>query len=236
MWHAKPRDNYLLYDGMPDSDGTDNILEIRDILRTYSYTDEAITGVIMNCIHEGGLNPWRWQADTYDTSLGCGLYGFTPASRYLDTDVYPYSIHMNLSTTVITPNALPDVGAQQTRIMADGDWGWHSSCWREYDPIHDRGWNPALYPELYQKHFEILNTYGDGEDLTQQQYALINNMYDATFAFLCCFEGPKVPNYDARIENITRIYEIITGHPPTPPTPPTRRKGMPVYMMIKRLI
>ena len=233
MWYAQPSAPY----DKDSTEGTANILQMRDILRTdFNWTDEAITGCVSNSIYEGGLNPWRWGGDQYPPPprlRGCGLFGFTPYTRYLEL---PGSEQMNLSVTEITPNASPNVGTQQVTIMANGTWGWHSSCWREYDPIEDTGWNPALYPDEYAQRGRILNTYGDGTTLTETQYGAITDNYDAVFAFLACFEGPATPNYEARKSVADRVYEIITGHPPTPPTPPTRRKGMPVYMMIKRLM
>ena len=231
MWYAQPRGAYDKY----STEGTANILEMRDTLRnSFGWTDEAITGAVSNSIYEGGLNPWRWQADTYpppsgqENSWGCGLFGFTPYTRYIDTSTYPYSVHMNFSTTSVTPNALADVGRQQVEIMASGSWGWISTGWRS-------SWNPNDYPQEYAQWLQIVNTYGDGTHLTETEYSTITNIADCVLAFLCCFEGPRVPNYTARLSVANEVYEIITGHPPQPPTP-TRRKSMPVYMMIKKFI
>ena len=233
MWYAKPSGPYV----KESIEGTANILEMRDILRQdFSWTDEAITGAISNSIYEGGLNPWRRQSDTYpppsgqESRWGCGLFGFTPYTRYIDTTTYPYSVHMNFSTSSVTTNVLADVGRQQVEIMASGSWGWVSTGWRS-------SWDPSLYPQEYMQWLQIANTYGDGTHLTESQYSQMTNIADCVLAFLCCFEGPRTPNYTARLSVANDVYTIITGHPPTPPTPPTpsSRKGMPVYMMIKRL-
>lgn len=230
MWYAKPSGAYDKY----STEGTANILEMRDILRQdFSWTDEAITGAISNSIYEGGLNPWRWQSDTYpppsgsESSWGCGLFGFTPYTRYLGLQG---SDQMNLSTSTTTSNANPYVGHQQVTIMANGTWGWVATGWRS-------SWDPTLYPQEYAQWLQIVNAYGDGTRLTESQYSTMTNIADCVLAFLCCFEGPRVPNYTARLSVANDVYTIITGHPPTPPTPPTptRRKGMPVYMMIKKL-
>lgn len=225
-WYAKPKDPY----DKRSTEGTSNILEMRDILRNdFQWTDEAITGAVANSIYEGGLNPWRWGGDQYPPTTpglrGCGLFGFDPYTRYL---TLPGSEYMNLSVTEVTPNARADVGSQQVTIMANGTWGWVSNCWRTY-------WDSSIYTQEYAQRTQVLNTYGDGNTLTEQQYGAINNIYDAVFAFLACFEGPATPNYEARKSVADDVYDIITGHPPTPPTPTTRKK-MPVYMMIRKFI
>lgn len=229
MWYAKPSGPYDKY----STEGTANILEMRDILRNdYGWTDEAITGAITNSIYEGGLNPWRWQQDTYPApsgvnpdQWGCGLFGFTGYPRYLSLSG---SGQMNLSTTTTTAGASPNVGIQQVNIMADGTWGWIAQGWRS-------SWDPALYPDQYNKWLQVVNAYGDGTHLYETDYAQINDIESAVMAFLCCFEGPRIPNYYARVSVANEVYAIITGHPPHPPTP-IRRKTMPVYMMIKKFI
>ena len=221
MWYAKPSGAYAI----SSTEGTSNIIEMRDFLRSFNYTDEAITGVIANSVYEGGLNPWRWENDEYPPSYvgGCGLFGFTPYTRYLETEG---AQQMNLSVTDITPNASATVGSQQMRIMADGTWGWVGTCWREY-------WDKQEYAEQYTLSRNVLDRYGGGSYLTQSLYAEINDISSAVFAFLACFEGPLTPNYTDRLSVANQICEIITGTPPTPPRP--SGKKLPVYMMIKRL-
>lgn len=217
-WHAKPSGAYSL----SSNEGIDNILEMRDFLRNaaFNYTDEAITGVVANSIYEGGLNPWRWESDTYpptSTQRGCGLFGFTPYGRYLNL---PGANKMNLSVTTTTSGASPDVGSQQMLIMADGTWGWMPSCWRTY-------WDSSVYPDQYDLRRRVLDRYGSGSTLSQSQYARIDDIAMAVFAFLACFEGPTIPNYSARLSVANDVYQIITGHPPTP-----SRRGINIPLFI----
>lgn len=221
-WYAKPSGSYSI----TSFEGKENILEMRNFLLQREYTNEAITGVIANSVYEGGLNPWRWESDIYpptSSSKGCGLFGFTPYSRYLSLDG---SDKMNLSVTGVTPNASSLVGNQQMEIMADGTWGWVSTCWRTY-------WSTTTYADQYQLSRRILSQYGANNRLSQFQYSRINSISDAVFAFLACFEGPNIPNYEARLSVANDIYQIITDNPPQPTY---KKQCMPVYMMIRRWI
>lgn len=247
-WNAKPSGSYAV----GSIGGNENILMMASILRDQGWTDEAITGAIANSVYEGGLNPWRWEGDLYpppaDHARGCGLFGFTPYQRYLSMSG---SDEMNLSVTTVTPNASPDVGTQQMQLMYSGTWGWISTCWRTY-------WSTSEFPSLYTKCVDIRNKYGSNGRLSISEYANIDDISDAVFAFLACFEGPNVPNYSDRMSVANDIYEIITGSTPPPPSedpeyppdppipdvpppPPVEekngtKKGMPLYMMIRRII
>ena len=251
-WNAKPSVNrgysYL------SIAGRENIWEITNILRDYGWTDEAIAGCIANSIYEGGLNPWRWGNDQYPPPAGlngCGLFGFTPYTRYLNT---AGADQMNMSAKTITPNASPDVGTQQVNLMASGEWGWVGTCWRSgrYYPT----WTKANDPYLWEMHNKILNKYGNGSRITISQYGDIDNVYYATFAFFACFEGPgRIKDYYNRSVVVQEIFNIIAGYYPEKPDEPdplnpdepeepeqpnvqptTSRKGMPIYMMIRRII
>ena len=264
-WNAKPSVNKgYSYSSIA---GEQNIWEITNILRGYGWTDEAIAGCIANSIYEGGLNPWRWGGDTYPPPAGlngCGLFGFTPYTRYLNT---AGADQMNMSATTITPNASPNVGAQQVHLMASGQWGWVGTCWRsgQYYPT----WTKANDPYLWEMHNKILNKYGNGSRITISQYGDIDNVYYATFAFFACFEGPgRIKDYYNRSDVVQEIFNIIAGYYPSEPDEPdpldpdepdpdepdpldpdepdpldpdepdveptTPKKGLPIYMMIRK--
>ena len=254
-WVAKP----TAQGGYPITSvgGTQNILEIASILSSEGWSDEAIAGCIANSVYEGGLNPWRWGGDTYPPAAGlngCGLFGFTPYTKYLN---YPGSDQMNMATSTITANASPDVGAQQVRLMSSGTWGWIGYCWRS-GRNYER-WTQDYVPDLYNKHLYILNRYGNGSYLSISDYSQISNVEDATFAFFACFEGPSDPtDYYDRKAIAPKIFSIIAGYEPEPgggegeggeggggeggeggqdtpePTPTTTHKGLPIYMMIRK--
>ena len=204
-WHAKPSGGY----SMSSPDGVDNIFEINNNLT--SFTIEAISGIIGNVVAESGLNPWRWQGDMMGTGRGYGLFQFTPASDYLALS----GATPNLSVNTQTPYATPEDGIRQITAFKTNELGkWVQSCWRDY-------WDISTYSELYAYRTEVLNTYGHGSGISLPEFADITDITAATFVFLACFEGPKVPNLTARVSNADDAYRTLTGQdPPTPPTPP----------------
>lgn len=208
-WYAKPSGAYSL----SSVEGRSNLFEIANILS--GFTDEAISGVLGNVQAESGFNPWRWQGDRFGTSRGYGLYQYTPASDYLALS----GATPNLSVSQQTTGATASDGAFQTHVFRNNTLGkWVSTCWRSY-------WNDGngqpLYPALYQERARILNTWGNGSSISLSQFSQITSIYDATFVFLACFEGPLVPNLTTRVGNADNCYRVLTGEePPTPPEPP----------------
>ena len=223
-WHAKPSGGY----SYNSSEGLDNIYEMAATMP--AATLEAKAAVIANSFHEGGLNPWRWQGDTFGLSRGYGLFQFTPASGYINSG-YP-TIAPNLSTTEVTTGALPSDGEAQCEVMASNYLGkWVSDCWRSY-------WSQTTYNSLYAYRGEVLREWGSGSSISMQQFFQCQDLDAATFIFLACFEGPKVPNFDVRKATAAKIYEILGGvipDPPTPPVPPTPPigSGVPWWLMKK---
>ena len=206
-WHAKPSGGY----GFSTTENYDNSMEIYGILNQQGWTAAAVAGACGNSMYEGGLNPWRWQNDTVNTSLGYGMWQWTPSTGYTSLP----GATPNFSTTSQTAGATPEDGARQVQALyEDNPAKWHSSCWRSY-------WNSASYPEYYAKTRYILNTWGDGSKITLAQYSQIDDPAYAADCFLACFEGPGSPNYGPRESMASDYYQRFTGvTPPTPPTPP----------------
>lgn len=219
-WYAKPRGAYY-YNG---TEGKSNILEIGSYLSRNNYTVEAQSGVIGNVMAESGLNPWRWQSDIVSLGGGYGLFQYTPASGYINLSGIP-NHSPNMSTNQQTSGATPEDAEGQLYVFVNNTLGkWVSTCWRSY-------WDTTTYATLYQQRQRILTEYGDGSIISMAQFARINNVWDATFVFLACFEGPLVPNMSARFGNAQQAYEILTGSP-IPPTP-TYSSKLKIWMMIK---
>lgn len=224
-WYAKPRGAYY-YNG---TEGKSNILEIGSYLSTNNYTVEAQSGVIGNVMAESGLNPWRWQSDSVSLTGGYGLFQYTPASGYINLSGIP-NHSPNMSTNQQTSGATPEDAEGQLYVFVNNTLGkWVSTCWRSY-------WDTTSYATLYQQRQRILTEYGDGSRISMTQFARINNVWDATFVFLACFEGPLVPNMSARFGNAQQAYEILTGSPipPTPPPGPSYSSKLKIWMMIKQ--
>jgi len=223
-WHAKPSGSYLY----TTQEGNDNIFEMASCWP--AWTDEAKSAAIANSYHEGGLNPWRWQGDSQSsvTSGGYGLFQFTPGSGYINSG-FP-GITPNLSVSSVTPGATAADGACQCDVVATDYLGkWVSNCWRSY-------WDPQTYNNLYAYRQQVLNQWGSGSSITLAQFGQCQDLDAATFIFLACFEGPRIPNYDVRKSTAAAIYQIITGTtPPTPPVPPTPPPGagLPAWLLKK---
>ena len=216
-WHAKPSGPY----GINSTEGRDNIFEMAS--NWPAWTDEAKSAAIGNSVHEGGLNPWRWQSDSQSSvqSGGYGLFQFTPGSGYISSG-FP-GITPNLSVSQQTSGATPEDGQTQCEVVAtDYLHKWNSNCWRSY-------WDPQTYNTLYAYRQQVLNRWGTGSSISLAQFGQCQDLDAATFIFLACFEGPRVPNFDVRKNTAGKIYEIITGQsPPTPPPgpdPPTPPPG-----------
>lgn len=204
-WYAKPSGGYRYN----STEGTENIREIRQTLVSeYGWTLEAVTAAVVNSTYEGGLNPWRWQGDTYG-SAGCGIWGFTPSSRYLTTEGAEY---MNRSTTEVTPNASPIVGYYQTKITGSASWGWVSSGWRSY-------WDKSQYPAEWREWQRLATVYGNGTSISFNRFKQVTNYRDAIEIFYCCFEGSAVNTMIRRAngDNVDPIWDIVSdGQPPQP--------------------
>lgn len=220
-WHAKPSGAYSL----TSTAGEENAREMYNYLTARGYTATAACGVIGNTINESGLNPWRWQSDTYNLSGGYGLFQFTPASGYINGAASVQYYAPNLSTTQQTTGALATDGIAQLYTMDTNLLSkWVSSCWRSY-------WNMNSYPEQYSIRTEVLQRYGSNNRLSMAEFRDIDLLYYATFAFMACFEGPARPTLGTRYANAVTVYEMIVGQQPTPPV--FKRKSLPIWMMLR---
>ena len=229
-FNAKPSGAY----GFSSAEGTNNVQQMYNMFSSLGYAVEAIAGVIGNSMSESGLNPWRWQGDKVSMRGGYGLFQYTPASDYINLTGIQY-FAPNLSTTEVTSGADPNDGFAQIIVFDENRLSkWGSGAWRPY-------WSTTTYAQLYAERNRILKQWGSGSSISMAQFKAITNVYDATFVFLACFEGPLVPNMTPRYNNASTAYEILTGMQPEPPTPtptptPKQRKGMPLWMYLRPMI
>lgn len=223
-WHAKPAGPY----NIGASDWVDNLNMIISLCG--GWTSEAVAGMAGNMQHESGLNPWRWQSDTVNTSAGYGLPQFTPASGYLNLS----GTSPNMSTSTITTGASPDDGTRQMQaINSDELAKWVSDCWRSY-------WSTISYSGLYQYRNTVVNTWGSGGRISMAQFKACTDVDAAAFIWLACYEGPAVPNYTVRQITARLIYQDYMGGviPPTPdpPTPyPPSGQHVPAWLLKKAI-
>lgn len=188
--------------------GLNNIFSYRTSFSTW--TVEAVAGMLGNVLAESGLNPWRWQGDTVNTSRGYGLFQFTPASSYLALS----GATPNMSTTSQTAGATTADADRQIQAFRSDELGkWNSSAWRSY-------WDTTQYATLYAYRNQCLSDWGHGSGISIAEFSEVGDVYAATFLFLACFEGPATPNIDARNRNAREMYKILTGDYPEPPYVP----------------
>lgn len=207
-WNCKPSGAYSL----SSNEGVENMNEYYYYMSSYT-TKNNVVGQLCNVFAESGLNPWRWQSDNVNTSGGYGLYQFTPASGYLNLSGVP-GHSPNMSTSQVSGGSTTDANAQMYVFANNILNKWVSTCWRSY-------WDSSIYSSLYAMRQRILNTYGDGSRITMSQFYAIDDPSDACFVFMACFEGPRVPNFNARIQNAQTISDAIGGGPVPPgPEPP----------------
>jgi len=195
---AKPSGGYTI----SSAEGTNNIYMIYNYLSPLGYTKVCISGMLGNIYAESGLNPWRWQNNTVNYAAGYGLMQFTPASQYIYLNGIPNHAP-NLSTTEQTAGAAPDDGLAQLYVF-DNDIlsKWYSPLWRSY-------WSSTDYPVAYSIAQNCMLEYGTADRLSMAQFKTIDELTYATMAFLGCYEGPAVPNFDARYAYAQQIYAIL---------------------------
>lgn len=231
-WFAKPTGYYAI--GSPEY--IENTVQMNALCHAKGYTVEAQAGLLGNVYGESGLNPWRWGNDQYNLSTGYGLFMITPATVYINgcQDIPGYA--PNLSTTGRTPGAKPTDAIAQFEAFDTGRIGWVSSCWRSY-------WDRDTYRSLYNYRDDVLHAYGSIPEhtISMAQWKQIDDIRAATFVFLACFEGPLIPNLDARVNFANSAYYYLTGDPPAPqpPLPPGdgggRRGRMPLWYWLRKL-
>lgn len=235
-WYAKPKWGYNL--SQTDTEIQANIRMINGFLNSTGYYLYAQAGILGNMYAESGINPWRWQNESVDLTdryKGYGLFQYTPAYEYVNNCSTVEGYAPNLSIPTPSAGAMPHDGWAQMIVFDEDLLGkWSSRCW-------GWGWDPSEYPELYLLRQGILDTWGNGSSITQEQFKSIGgqsfdtNLISATFVFLACFEQPAVPNLNERVQYARIIYPWLDGTiPPEPPTPGGRKRGLKVWQMALR--
>ena len=202
-WNCKPNGGYAI----SSVEGTENINLYYTMYQSLTGVNNVI-GQLCNVYWESGLNPWRWEGDVFNTHNGYGLYQYTPATGYINLSGYPDK-SPNMSTSQVS-GGTPNDAKAQIYVFQDNALGkWIGDCWRP-------DWDPATYPDLYAKHTAILNRYASGPLLSLADFYDINDIEDACFAFMACFERPGTPNFATRLAFAPAIEEAL--HPgPQPP-------------------
>lgn len=88
-WHAKPINGWE----HTDVEAQENAVEIYNFLNAQGYHLLAICAVLGNIYKESNYNPWQWQGNNiqpsvgYSSSVGYGLVQWTPPGEYIASSV-----------------------------------------------------------------------------------------------------------------------------------------------------
>lgn len=233
-WYAKQTGSYAF--GSVEANG--NAQEIHDVLINAGYSLESICALLGNSAGEGGLNPWRWQSDDVPTysqyqnwtsaqaSLhGYGMFGFTPASRYIESSTAQSYSGYGPHFSDVTGN--PADGNAQLLFLLDE---------------LPSAWTHGLY-NYYVTAFQNIGV--DINDFYYMSYSDFvtgtgYSIAELTGAFELCYEKPDANGaavtYNFRVEQAEAWYEYFSGQPPVPPTPtPTYGRELPIWYYLRLL-
>ena len=187
------------------NEAIENMNEFKNCLIS-SWSEYAIAGALGNIANESAFNPWRWQSDIVNYSAGYGLVQFTPASGYINN----YTNHANLSTTSTTSGADPDDGYYQCLVLENDSMG--------------KWINRSSYNTWYD-----ISAYANFSS-----FKTVNNLYDATMAFLYNYEGNYIvihgseveqrADFELRYNSALTCYNYIHGSGPGPAPTGSRKK------------
>lgn len=226
MWNAKSTGGY----SSTSQEGRENANEMASTFLSVGFSIDAVSAMLGNSAGEGGLNPWRWESDyvpTYSEYLswsgqtamvhGYGLFGFTPARSYIEAAKSIDGYAPNFSDKAGNPSD----GQSQTIFMTT---------------YVEQNWSHSLH-NYYADNFAAIGVnIDDFYYMTYDDFKNGNASLDnLTGAFELCFEKPNdaaaASSYAHRVSEAYKWYEYFEGHPPTPH--PIKRKGMPIWMMIR---
>lgn len=227
MWYAKQTGSY----SRDSAEGKANATEMCNALISAGWNLKSVCAMLGNGAGESGLNPWRWESDDVPTyseyqnwtseealSHGYGLFGFTPASKYIEG---------GRSFAGYAPNFLDSPGNP-----SDGN-----AQTLYFKGTVESSWSQGLY-SYYKDDFEAIGVnIDDFYFITFAEFTSGNNTIDNLVgAFELLYEKPAdwaaASSYFARVDNANYWYEYFSNNPPTPGV---TAKQMPVWFYMKRM-
>lgn len=183
-----------------------NAVYIYQILKyIYKWSDNAIAGILGNIQSESSINPGRWQSDDIgNSSGGYGLVQWTPASKYFE-----WCEAENRADASEMDNNIE-------RIIYEVENNVQYYSTPEY-PESFADFTQSIAPPYYLACAFAWN-------------------YERSYVVLYGTEEEKEALRKLRGGNAEYWYEYLTGlnpSEPVTPTPSTKRKKMPVWMMLK---
>lgn len=218
-WYAKSTGGY----NSGSTEALANANMLATALRSDGWCNKAIAALLGNGAGESGLNPWRWEADyvpsysefanwsaTQAQSHGYGLFGFTPASSYINsTNATRYSQWYAPNFRDRAGNAT-DGEAQTRYFMSTVSANWLHNLYYYYaDNFANIGVDIS---DFYYLTFNQFKTGIDGNG-NEIPIAWL------TGAFELCYEKPNdaaaANSYNYRVSNAEYWYSVL-GPSPTP--------------------
>lgn len=236
MWYAKPTGGY----STTSDEAKTNATNIANVLTSQGWSVTAIAALLGNATGESGLNPWRWESDYIPSisefnnwtpqqasSHGYGLFGFTPASNYINANnesrfrIYGYSPNFSNSQG----NAL-DGQAQTMYFVETVQQNWTHNLYSYYeDDFANIGVDISTF--YYATFNEFINANINGRDMT---------LAECVGAFELCYEKPAdwaaANSYQSRVDSANYWYQYFTNEPPTPTPPIITRHTLPIWMYL----
>lgn len=221
-WHAKSTGGY----DRASTEGTDNATMLCTALLEEGWSLNSVCALLGNGAGESGLNPWRWESDYVPTVAefmgwtaaqaqhhGYGLFGFTPASRYINSNNEQTYSRYGYSPNFSDRSGNASDGEAQTRYFittVSPNWT-HNLYSYYYDNFINIGVNiDAFYYMTFQEFIT-------GKDSNDNEYSL-----DAlTGAFELCYEKPAdwaaASSYSSRVNNAYYWLNYFNDNPPPVP-------------------
>lgn len=234
MWYAKPTGGYA----NTSTEAQSNATNIANLLTADGWSLKAICALLGNATGESGLNPWRWESDYVPTvtefeswdstqamSHGYGLFGFTPASNYINTNnsntYFNYGYAPNFSNLGGNPN---DGQAQTMYFVSTVANNWSHGLFNYYDTeFQNIGVNISDFYYATFNEFKVAQI--NGVDMT---------LADCVGAFELCYEKPSATaaanSYQGRVDSATYWYNYFNTNPPTPTPPQSTVRRLPIWM------
>lgn len=189
-WHVKSSGAYA----RNSDEAKDNARMIYSILASRGWTLNAVCGVLGNIGAESGYNPWRWQSDKIGASTGSPWTN----KGYGLTQFTPASKYIDSAAAKAVPGYAPNF-SDKSGGQSDG------YAQMVFLDEHADYYATGAYPMSYAEYKASTDDPGE-----------------LAVVWLYNYERPGDPGAteDARRENGTYWYEVLSGSPPpVPPTP-----------------
>ena len=226
MWYAKATGSY----SRDSLEGKANATELANALMNEGWSINAVCAMLGNGAGESGLNPWRWESDDVPTyseyrswtddeamSHGYGLFGFTPASKYIEGGKTLVGYAPNFSDSRGSPS---DGNAQTLYFKSTVQGAWNQGL---YDYYKDDF--AAIGVNIDNFYFMTFNEFTAGNDTLE----------NLTGAFELLYEKPAdwaaASSYEHRVDSAKYWATYFSANPPTP-TPVVKR--LPIWFYLKK--